>query len=47
MLKIFFYIRVLRVGEAAESGEHADPAEEADAGVDDDDDEAVAEEGCR
>ena len=47
MLKIFNYIRVLRVGEAAESGEHADPAQEADAGVDDDDDETVAEEGCR
>ena len=47
MLKIFVYIRVLRVGEAAESGEHADAAEEADAGVDDDDDEAATEDGCR
>ena len=46
MQKIFFYIRVLRVCEAAESGEHADPAQEADTGVNDDDDETVAEEGC-
>ena len=45
MLKIFAYIRVLRVGEAAECGEHADAAEETHAGVNDDDDEAVAENG--
>ena len=45
MLKIFAYIRILRVGEAAERGEHADAAEETHASVDDDDDEAVAEDG--
>ena len=45
MLKIFAYIRILRVGEAAECGEHADAAEETHAGVDDDDDEAVVEDG--
>ena len=47
MQKIFFYIRVLRVCEAAESGEHADTAEEADTSVNDDDDEAATEDGCR
>ena len=45
MLKTFAYVRVLRVGEAAECGEHADAAEETHAGVNDDDDEAVAEDG--